>query len=67
MSDEATLQDGTKVEMGEPGTPAYRVGVVVGLAEAALLGRAQTAAAELVAWESGEQEWVERSLLRPVS
>jgi hypothetical protein len=53
--------------MGEPGTPAHRVGVVVGLAEAALLGRAQPAAAELVAWESGEQEWVERSLLRPVS
>lgn len=67
MTDQAALQEGARVEMGEPGTPGHRVGVVVGLADAALLGRAHDESAELVAWESGEEEWVQRSLLRPSS
>lgn len=55
---------GTKVEMGKPGTPSHRVGLVLGMGDAKTLGRREDEPAELVAWESGEQEWIERSLLR---
>jgi hypothetical protein len=66
MATATTFAEGTKVQMGEPGTPAHRIGVVLGLADPALLGRDRDEAAELIAWESGEQEWVQRSLLRQV-
>lgn len=62
--DSALIPAGTKVEMGKPGTPSHRVGLVLGLGDAKILGRREDEASELVAWESGEQEWIERSLLR---
>jgi len=64
MSDAAPITEGTKVEMGEPGTPGHRVGRVLGMGGPDTLGRGKEEPAELVAWESGEQEWVKRSLLR---
>lgn len=62
----AAIAQGTKVEMGEPGTPSHRVGQVLGMGSSELLGRGKDEPSELVAWESGEEEWVERSLLRVV-
>jgi hypothetical protein len=64
MSEPTPITAGTKVEMGDPGTPSHRVGLVLGMGEPELLGRGTEEPAELVAWESGEQEWVKRSLLR---
>jgi hypothetical protein len=64
MNEPTPIAAGTKVEMGLPGTPGHRVGRVLGLGDAGVLGRGDDEAAELVAWESGEQEWIERSLLR---
>lgn len=64
MDNATTLPTGTKVEMGEPGTPGHRVGQVLGGGDAKMLGRRDDEASELVAWESGEQEWIARSLLR---
>ncbi|RYZ07577.1 MAG: hypothetical protein EOO73_11405 [Myxococcales bacterium] len=60
----AAIAEGTKVEMGEPGTPSHRVGRVRGMGSPELLGRGNEEPSELVTWESGEEEWVERSLLR---
>lgn len=60
------IASGTKVEMGQPGTPSYRVGLVLGMGSAEMLGRRENEPSELVVWESGEQEWVERSLLRVI-
>jgi hypothetical protein len=65
MSRATPIAAGTKVEMGELGTPSHRVGLVLGMGSSDLLGRGgDDEPSELVAWESGEQEWVERSLLR---
>lgn len=66
MESAAPITQGTKVEMGQPGTPSHRVGLVLGMGDADVLGRGKDEPSELVAWESGEQEWVERSLLRVV-
>ncbi|MDF3066572.1 MAG: hypothetical protein K0R38_2173 [Polyangiaceae bacterium] len=65
MSD-AVISEGTRVEMGQPGTPSYRVGRVRGMGSSDLLGRGKDEPSELVTWESGEEEWVQRSLLRVV-
>jgi len=65
MSDSA-IAEGTRVEIGQPGTPSHRVGRVRGMGSSELLGRGHEQPSELVAWESGEEEWVERSLLRVV-
>ncbi len=66
MSNTAPIRTGMKVEIGEPGTPSHRVGLVLGMGSSETLGRGRDEPSELVAWESGEQEWVERSLLRVV-
>lgn len=66
MSEPTPIAAGTKVEMGNPGTPSHRIGLVLGMGDAETLGRKGDQPSELVAWESGEQEWVERSLLRVV-
>jgi len=61
----AQIEPGTKVETGEPGTPSHRVGLVLGRSNPELLGREEHESSVLVSWESGEQEWLEVSLLRP--
>jgi hypothetical protein len=66
MSAASAIASGTKVEMGQPGTPSYRVGLVLGMGSAEMLGRREDEPSELVVWESGEQEWVERDLLRVI-
>ena len=64
MTRTATLTPGIKVETGEAGTPSYRVGLVLGTTSAQALGRNEQESSALVAWESGEEEWVELSMLR---
>jgi len=59
-----TLTPGIKVETGEAGTPSYRVGLVLGTTSAHALGRNEQESSALIAWESGEEEWVELSMLR---
>lgn len=63
MSIATTVEPGTKVAFGRPGTPSYRVGILVGIASAKALGRREEEPSALVAWESGEEEWTELSLL----
>ena len=67
MSLATTVEPGTKVEFGRPGTPSYRVGTLVSIASAEALGRREAEPSALVAWESGEEEWTELSLLRAAS
>ena len=64
MSTPPTITSGTKVTTGEPGTPGFKEGVVVGIGTAKELGRNEDEDSALVAWESGEQEWAELSTLR---
>jgi len=64
MTSATTLSPGIKVEMGEAGTPSYRVGLVVGTTSAQALGRNEKESSALIAWESGEEEWAELSTLR---
>ena len=67
MSSPTALAPGIKVETGDPGTPSYKVGLVVGTADAHALGRDEEQASALIAWESGEEEWAELSTLRLAS
>ena len=64
MTSATTLTPGIKVETGEAGTPSYRVGLVLGTTSAQALGRNEQESSALIAWESGEEEWVELSMLR---
>jgi hypothetical protein len=67
MTIATTVTPGTKVEIGSPGTPSYRVGRLVSIASAKALGRHEDEPSALVTWESGEEEWTELSLLRVAS
>ena len=66
MRSAASITPGTKVEIGEPGTPSHRTGLVLGIAGATALGRHEDEPSALVSWQSGEQEWVEISRLQVV-
>lgn len=50
--------------MGTVGTPAHKLGLVLGEASADVLARAEASPSVLVLWQSGEQEWIEPNLLR---
>lgn len=64
MNSPVTLAPGIKVETGDAGTPSYKVGLVLGTADAHALGRNEEEPSALIAWESGEEEWAELSTLR---
>jgi len=64
MKNDAAITPGTKVETGEAGTPGYKIGVVVGVGSAEMLGRNEDDRSALIAWESGEEEWAELATLR---
>ena len=64
MKNDAAITPGTKVETGAAGTPSYKIGIVVGVGSAELLGRNEADKSALIAWESGEEEWAELATLR---